>query len=204
MNNSNTGTNGWQWNIAVFCGSSTGTPDLYRRAAMAVGQSLAHRGGTLIYGGGAIGLMGVVADAVLLGGGDVTGVIPEFLATREIAHPGPVTLEVVNSMHTRKARMAELASGFVILPGGYGTFDELCEIVTWAQLGLHSKPIGLLNVAGYFDDWLSQVDKAISEGFCRPEHRQLFFVDDDPESLLDRLPRYQPPEVAKWLKPGQT
>src|SRR5262252_8142854 len=173
--------------VCVFCGSQAGTNGLYRQAAIDMGQLLARRGYGLVYGGGHIGLMGVIADAVLASGGEVIGVIPESLVARELAHRGVTQLQVVSSMHARKARMAELADAFIALPGGYGTFEELFEVITWAQLGMHRKPIGLLNVAGYFNALKALVDQAIAEGFIRAEHWHLFSIADDAHTLLEML-----------------
>src|SRR5499426_3609877 len=171
--------------VCVFCGSQAGTNGLYRQAATDMGRLLALRGYGLVYGGGHVGLMGVIADAVLASGGQVIGVIPDSLVARELAHTGLTELEVVPSMHARKARMAELADAFIALPGGYGTFEELFEVITWAQLGLHRKPIALLNVGGYFDALKALVEHAITEGFIRSEHRDLLTIADDPGMLLD-------------------
>ena len=173
--------------ICVFCGSQVGTNGLYRQAATALGQLLVLHGYGLVYGGGHVGLMGVLADAVLASGGEVIGVIPESMVARELAHTGVTQLQVVPGMHERKARMAELADAFIALPGGYGTFEELFEVITWAQLGMHRKPIGLLNVAGYFDALKALVDQAIAEGFIRAEHRRLLTIADDPSTLLQTL-----------------
>lgn len=169
--------------LCVFCGSQVGANGLYRQAATALGQLLVRQGYGLVYGGGHVGLMGVIADAVLASGGEVIGVIPTSMVEREWAHTGVTRLEVVADMHARKARMAELADAFVALPGGYGTFEELFEVITWAQLGLHRKPIGLLNVAGYFGALATLVDQALAEGFIRTEHRQLVTIADTPEAL---------------------
>jgi uncharacterized protein (TIGR00730 family) len=173
--------------ICIFCGSQVGTNGLYRQAATALGQLLVRRGYGLVYGGGHVGLMGVIADAVLASGGEVIGVIPESMVARELAHTGLTQLQVVPDMHTRKARMAELADAFIALPGGYGTFEELFEVITWAQLGMHRKPIGLLNVAGYFNALKALVDQAIAEGFIRVEHWHLFMMADDANTLLEML-----------------
>ena len=173
--------------ICVFCGSQMGASPRYREAARDFGTLLAGRGLGLVYGGGDVGLMGVLADAVLAAGGHAWGVIPRSLADREVAHAGLTELEIVTSMHERKARMADLADAFVALPGGLGTLDELFEIWTWAQLGIHAKPIGLLNVLGYFDPLLAFLDRTVEEGFVRPEHRATAAVDDDPARLLDRM-----------------
>ena len=173
--------------ICVFCGSQVGTNGLYQQAATALGQLLVLHGYGLVYGGGHVGLMGVLADAVLASGGEVIGVIPESMVARELAHTGVTQLQVVPGMHERKARMAELADAFIALPGGYGTFEELFEVITWAQLGMHRKPIGLLNVAGYFNALKALVDQAIAEGFIRAEHRRLLTIADDPITLLETL-----------------
>ena len=173
--------------ICVFCGSQAGTNGLYRQAATDMGRLLALRGYGLVYGGGHVGLMGVIADAVLASGGEVIGVIPGSMVARELAHTGVTHLHVVPGMHDRKARMATLADAFIALPGGYGTFEELFEVITWAQIGLHRKPIGLLNVAGYFDALRALVEHAITEGFIRSEHRRLLTIADAPATLLDTL-----------------
>jgi hypothetical protein len=191
--------------VCVFTGSNFGARDEYAERARELGRSLADAGIGLVYGGGRVGLMGVLADAVLAGGGEVIGVIPRALATKEVAHHGLTELRVVASMHERKALMAELADGFVALPGGFGTFDELLEIVTWAQLGLHAKPIGVLNVAGYFDAFTAVVEHAIAEEFVRPEYRDLFVLGDQPRALLARLETHVPPAgVVKWIGLGET
>lgn len=189
--------------ICVFCGSSIGARPVYAEAARQVGALLARRGLGLVYGGGSVGLMGVLADAALSAGGEVIGVIPEFLFKREIEHRGATEMRVVGSMHERKALMADLADGFIALPGGYGTLDEFCEIITWAQLGLHRKPVGLLNVAGYFDSFLAFLDHTTAEGFVQPNYRALVLDDADAARLLDRLHTYQPPPVVKWLDTEQ-
>ena len=173
--------------ICVFCGSSTGQRPAYVQAARVVGETLARRHIRLVYGGGKVGLMGQMADAALAAGGTVVGVIPGRLADREVAHEGLDELHVVETMHARKALMADLSDAFIALPGGFGTLDEFFEIVTWAQLGFHSKPVGLLNVEGFFDPVLSFVDHAIQEGFVRVEQRKLILVAGSIEELLDRL-----------------
>lgn len=173
--------------LCVFCGSKSGNKDEYRIAATTVGAALARRGVELVYGGGQVGLMGVVADACLANGGKVIGVIPRDLSQREIMHHGLTTLEVVESMHQRKARMAELSDAFLAIPGGYGTLDELFEITTWAQLRLHHKPIGLLNIDGFFTALIAWMDHALAEGFLHERHRRLVDVDHCPNDLLDRL-----------------
>ncbi|WP_341930932.1 TIGR00730 family Rossman fold protein, partial [Methyloversatilis discipulorum] len=173
--------------VCVFCGSRSGDSPIYAETAHILGTLLAVRGHGLVYGGGNIGLMGLIADAALDAGGEVIGVIPQHLLEREVAHANLTQLHVVDSMHTRKALMADLSDLFVAAPGGFGTLDELCEILTWAQLGLHHKPCGLLNVAGYFDPLLAMFDQATREGFLSAPHRQLIISDEDPIRLLDRL-----------------
>ena len=191
--------------ICVFCGSSAGHNPIYRDAAEQLGHLLAARGIELVYGAGNIGLMGAVADACLDAGGTVTGVIPEALMGKEVAgrpvdHRTLTRIEIVDSMHTRKARMAELADGFIALPGGFGTFEEFCEILTWGQLGFHAKPMGLLNVNGFYDPLLAMFDKAVDEGFLRPENRAMTLADTDIERLLATMAAYRPEPVSKWLK----
>lgn len=181
--------------LCVFCGSSSGSDPAYAKVARAFGLEMARRQLTLVYGGGNIGLMGVVADAVLAAGGNVIGVIPRFLENRELAHRGVTELRLVDSMHERKALMADLADGFVALPGGFGTLDELCEILTWAQLHLHTKPCGLLNVLDFFAPFLAQIQHAARTGFIRHEHLDLLFTDADPYRLLDHLDATAHPDV---------
>jgi hypothetical protein len=196
--------------IGVFCGSGIGRRGIYAEQARALGRVMAARGIALVYGGGGIGMMGAVADAVIEAKGKVIGVIPYALATKERAHPssnrnGSVELRVVNTMHERKAMMAELSDAFIALPGGFGTYDELFEIITWGQLGIHHKPIGLLNLAGYFDPLLAMIDRAIEEGFVLPRYRGLFVVAENIEDLLDRMFKYQPLEgVVKWIEMSET
>lgn len=190
--------------VCVFCGSSPGADPGYAALARRTGALLAGRGLTLVYGGGGIGLMGALADAALAAGGHVIGVIPEALATREVAHAGLPDLRVVPSMHARKALMAELADAFMALPGGLGTFEELFEILTWAQLGLHAKPCGVVNAYGYYDPLVALLDRAEVAGFIRPEHRALVLVEDGPEALLDRFGAFVPPRVERWLRPEAT
>jgi uncharacterized protein (TIGR00730 family) len=188
--------------ICVFCGSSPGARPEYGEAARALGAAMVTRGAGLVYGGGSVGLMGVLADAVLAGGGEVVGVIPRGLARRELAHGGITAMHVVDSMHERKAMMASLADGFVALPGGLGTFDETLEMLTWTQLGIHRKPVGVLNVAGYFDGLLRLLGHAVAEGFVRPEYLALLLVDDTPARLLDALAGWEPaPGPRAWLIP---
>jgi uncharacterized protein (TIGR00730 family) len=185
--------------LCVFCGSNPGAAPAYAEAAARLGRTLAGRGLNLVYGGGRVGLMGVVADAALAAGGRVTGVIPEALATRELAHAALSDLQVVGSMHERKARMSELSDGFIALPGGIGTLEEWFEVWTWSQLGFQPKPCGLLNVAGYYDHLLAFLDHVTAERFLTEAHRGMAVVDDDPERLLDRLAAWQPPRVRKWI-----
>lgn len=189
--------------IGVFCGSQVGAKSQYSEAAQELGKLLARRGLGLVYGGGHVGLMGVVADATLQANGEVIGVIPEAMMARELGHNGVTQLQVMPSMHARKARMAELADAFVAMPGGYGTFEELFEIITWAQLGIHRKPIGLLNVAGYFDGLLACVEHAITEGFIKSEHRQLTVAAATPAALLEALAQHTMPPAPVWLTSEQ-
>jgi uncharacterized protein (TIGR00730 family) len=190
--------------ICVFCGSSTGGRPAYAQAARELGAGLAGRGVGLVYGGGKVGLMGVLADAVLGHGGEVIGVIPQGLVDKELAHTGLTELRVVQSMHQRKALMAELSEAFVALPGGYGTLEEFCEMLTWSQLGLHRKPCGLLNVQGFYDPFLAQIDHAVSTRFIRPEHRSLLQAHAQPGPLLEQLLHFQPPTVEKWIDRADT
>ena len=194
--------------LCVFCGSNAGHDPRYRNAAEALGRLLAGRGIELVYGGGNVGLMGIIADACLAAGGAVIGIIPEALIGKEVAgrvvdHRGLTRLEVVASMHARKARMAELADGFIALPGGFGTFEEFCEILTWGQLGFHVKPTGLLNVNGFYDPLLAMFDRAVEDGFLREENRAMALAADDGESLLAAMAAYRPEPVSKWLKETQ-
>lgn len=189
--------------VCVFCGSRVGRDPAFRAAAAAVGQAIARRGLGLVYGGGSVGLMGAMADAALAAGGEVVGVIPRQLEEREIAHAGLSALHVVDSMHERKAKMADLADSFVALPGGLGTLEELFEAATWAQLGIHRKPIGLLDVGGYFASLVAFLDHAVSAGFLRPEHRGLVLLHGDIDALLDELGTWQGPALPRWVEPGQ-
>jgi uncharacterized protein (TIGR00730 family) len=190
--------------ICIFCGSSHGMAPAYDRAAHEIGVALAERGLGLVYGGGNVGLMGVIADAVLGRGGKAVGVIPQALVDKELAHQGLTELHIVHSMHERKALMAELADAFIALPGGYGTLEEFCEIITWTQLGLHKKPCGLLNVEGFYDPFLAQVDHAVKAGFIRKENRSLILVGTEPRPLIDRLLQSRPPTVPKWIALDET
>jgi uncharacterized protein (TIGR00730 family) len=186
--------------IAVYCGSNKGTRPEYATAARALGTLLAREKIDLVYGGGMVGLMGIVADAVLKHGGHVIGVIPEKLVIKEVVHETLPDLRVVKDMHERKALMAELADGFIALPGGYGTFEELFEVLAWAQLGWHPKPFGLLNVADFYTPLLTFLDHTREEGFIRPQHRKLVLVADEAEGLLQQLRQYRPPPEVKWVR----
>lgn len=186
--------------IAVFCGSSAGKNGLYAGLARELGQLLAEENISLVYGGGAIGLMGILADAVLEAGGHVTGVIPDFFKRKEIAHEGVQELIVVSSMHERKMRMANLADGFIALPGGFGTMDELFEIVTWAQLDLHRKPVGVLNQAGFYDHLNAFLEHMYLEGFVRDAHFRMIQHHEQPRELLQLMRSYQPPDQSKWIR----
>ena len=186
--------------VCVFTGSSLGHRDEYRAAARDLGCELAARGIELVYGGANVGLMGAVADAALAAGGRVTGVIPEALVAKEVAHAGLPDLRVVASMHERKAAMADLSDGFIALPGGWGTLDELFEALTWGQLGLHAKPCGLLNVTGYFDQLLAFMDHMIDEGFVRPECRPMLTVAGSAGELLTQMADYRAPAIEKWVE----
>ncbi len=185
--------------IGVFCGSNSGTNPAYTHAATQLGTLLAKEKIGLVYGGGNVGLMGEIANAALASGGEVIGVIPHALASKELAHSGLTDLRVVNTMHERKAMMAQLSDAFIALPGGFGTLDEFCEILTWAQLGLHRKPCALLNVAGYFDPLLALFDRAVRESFLPKEHRAMLRVGDDPRALLEEISAYSAPVVEKWV-----
>jgi hypothetical protein len=185
--------------VAVYCGSNLGTDPAYARAAASLGRTLADRGMRLVYGGGHVGLMGAVADAVTQHGAEAHGVITEALRAKEIAHEGLTSLKVVKTMHERKAAIADAADAFVMLPGGFGTFDEFFEVVTWTQLGIHAKPCGILDVAGFFAPLRALLDGAVTAGFVHPAHRDMVIVDDDPARLLDRLAAWTPVTVSKWL-----
>ncbi|MDO5058148.1 MAG: TIGR00730 family Rossman fold protein [Lautropia sp.] len=188
--------------VCVFCGSASGHLPVYSEMAAQLGQALADAAIGLVYGGASVGLMGVVADAALSRGGEVIGVIPQALAGREIAHEGLSALHVVDSMHTRKAMMAELSDAFVALPGGAGTLEEIFEVWTWAQLGYHGKPCALLNVQGYYDGLLAFLDGVVAQGFLRPAYREMLIVATTPQDLLARLRDYQPPAAPKWVQHG--
>jgi uncharacterized protein (TIGR00730 family) len=185
--------------ICVFCGSSPGSRPEYRAAAEELGAELVRRNIGLVYGGGNVGLMGVLADAVLKAGGEAAGVIPQNLMAREVGHNGLTKLHVVRSMHERKALMADLSDAFIALPGGFGTLEEFCEIVTWSQLGLHAKPCGILNVQGYYSPLLAMFDHAVQERFLKPENRALVLARDSVAELLQALDEWHPVRVEKWL-----
>jgi uncharacterized protein (TIGR00730 family) len=185
--------------ICVFCGSSSGARPVYPQAAQTIGRLLAQRGIELVYGGGNVGLMGTVADECLKHGGRVIGVIPQMLVDKEVAHAGLTELRIVGSMHERKAVMADLSDAVISLPGGFGTWEEFCEVLTWSQLGIQRKACALLNVNGYYDPLLQMADRAVSEGFLREIHRDLLLSDEDPIRLLDRLSSYVVPVVDKWI-----
>ena len=187
--------------ICVFCGSQPGHDPDYAEAAGELGRLLAGRGITVVYGGGHVGLMGLLAEAALKAGGKVIGVIPEGLKRRELAYDNLTELIVTRTMHERKQRMADLSDGFIALPGGFGTFEEFCEIVTWAQLGLHEKPCALLNVKGYYDRMLAMFDHALQEGFVRPAHRTLVLAASDARAVLAAMEGWVPPQLEKWLTP---
>jgi uncharacterized protein (TIGR00730 family) len=188
--------------LAVFCGSNPGARPEYVQAARLFGRVLCERGIGVVYGGSSVGLMAALADTMLDDLGDIIGVIPRMLVEREVANKALTDLRIVGSMHERKAMMAELADGFVALPGGIGTLEEFFEIWTWGQLGMHQKPCGLLNVAGYFDPLLSFLDRAVEEKFVREVHRAMVIVESDPRVLLSRFEAYEPPRVVKWINAG--
>jgi uncharacterized protein (TIGR00730 family) len=189
--------------VCVYAGSNPGRDPAYAEAARALAGELAARGIGLVYGGGKVGLMGVIADAVLEAGGEAIGVMPQALIDREIGHPRLTELKVVGSMHERKAEMAELADAFIALPGGIGTVEELIEVYTWSQLGIHDKACGVLNVRGYYDGLATFLDHAVEEGFLREQHRAVLTVAEDPAELLDALAAFEPPRVGKWLELDQ-
>jgi len=190
--------------ICVFCGSNPGNEPVYAAGARAMGVEIARRGLVLVYGGGAVGLMGIVADAALEAGGEVHGVIPKALREKEVGHHHLTRLEVVDTMHIRKARMAELSDGFIAMPGGIGTFEELFEIWTWGQLGIHSKPLGLLNVAGFYDPLATFLDGTVEAGFLKQTHRAMAMTDTEPATLLDRMEQYVPAQTIKWVEKEET
>ena len=188
--------------VCVFCGSNYGSDPAYEAGAQAFGQLLASKGIALVYGGGKVGLMGVIADTMLAAGGQVYGVIPESLVEKELAHTGLSKLYVVGSLHERKAKMAMLSDAFVALPGGLGTYEELFEVLSWAQLRLHDKPVGVLNTIGFFDPMLGMLDSAVRSGFMRAANRSLLESGDTPDQLMQALRQYQPQHIQKWLPRG--
>jgi len=189
--------------VCVFCGSSSGVRAEYARAAAETGELIARRGLGLVYGGGHVGLMGVVADAALRTGGRVVGVITQSLKDHEVAHTGLTELHVVRTMHERKALMASLSDGFLVLPGGIGTLEEFFEVWTWGQLGEHAKPVGLVNAGGYYDGLVRFLNAMRAEGFLKPKHREMLMVADSPSDVLDAFARYEPPAVGKWIGPAE-
>ena len=191
-------------NVCVYCGSNPGRLPEFRGAARVLGHEMASRGLGLVYGGASIGMMGAVADAVLERGGQAIGVIPYSLATKEVSHDGLDELIVVESMHERKAKMAELSDGFIALPGGWGTIEEIFEMLTWAQLGFHEKPCGLLNVASYYDHLFAFLENAIEQQFVKEDYRPMMIMDDTPATLLDHFDQYRAPKVRKWIGPEET
>ena len=190
--------------VCVYCGSSSGRRPEYSEAARSLAKALTERGMGLVYGGASVGIMGEIADAVLSGGGEVIGIIPQALAAKEVAHNGLTELKIVDSMHERKAIMADLSDGFIALPGGLGTLEELFEILTWSQLGLHKKPCGLLNVEAYYEKLRSFLDHAVEEHFVKANHREMLLVEESPEELLALMEVYQPPLVNQWIARDNT
>ena len=190
--------------LCVFCGSNSGARPEYAFAARDMAATLAERNIGLVYGGGRVGLMGILADEMLRLGGEVIGVIPRMLSEREVGHGGLAELHVVETMHERKAKMADLADGFIALPGGLGTLEEIFEIWTWAQLGSHRKPCGFLDVGGFYTPLFEFLDRAVEERFIAPRFRAIAIVDDDPERLLERFAEYEPPDVARWIDHART
>jgi uncharacterized protein (TIGR00730 family) len=190
--------------VCVYAGSNPGSHPDYAAGARGLAATMAEREIGLVYGGGKVGLMGVLADTILEAGGEAIGVMPQALIDREIGHPGLTELKVVDSMHERKALMAELADGFVAVPGGIGTLEELIEVYTWSQLGIHSKGCGVLNVRGYYDHLAALLDHAVAEGFLRPQHRAILSVASEPAELFDRLATFEAPAVGKWLELDET
>lgn len=186
--------------IAVYCGSSSGTNGIYREQAALLGKVLAGRNTEVVFGGGKVGLMGHLADAAMKAGGKVTGIIPDFLHVKEVAHDGLTAMISVPTMHERKALIYDMSDGFIALPGGFGTLDELFEMLTWGQLGLHQKPVGILNVSGYFDSVLEGIGNMVKEGFLKVENRDMILVSGQAEELLEKMEHYQAPALPKWIK----
>lgn len=190
--------------VCVFCGSSPGNDPVFAAGARAMGRAIAARGLTLVYGGGCVGLMGIVADAALAAGGQVHGVIPAMLQQKEVGHRGLTRLDVVATMHERKARMAELSDGFIAMPGGIGTFEEIFEIWTWSQLGIHAKPLGFLDIAGFYAPLAAFLDGTVAHGFLRPAHRAMAHLEAEPDALLDALAAHRPVVEIKWATAAET
>jgi len=190
--------------IAVFCGSSEGNDTAIINQAVALGKTLANKNITLVYGAAKIGIMGKIAQSSLDNHGNVIGVIPEFLKLKEVVHLGLTELITTNNMHERKLKMHELSDGFITLPGGFGTLEELFEIITWAQLGLHQKPIGLLNINGFYDDLIKMLETMVAKGLLKMANFELLIIDNDINMLLDKMRNFKPKTVPKWLKPGRT
>ena len=186
--------------IAVYCGSSSGANGIYREQAAQLGKLLVKNNTELVFGGGKVGLMGHLANAVMEAGGRVTGIIPGFLHVKEVAHDGLSEMITVDSMHERKALIYDMSDGFIALPGGFGTLDELFEMLTWAQLGLHQKPVGILNINGYYDSILNGIGSMVDEGFLKIENREMIQVSTEAEELLQKMEHYQAPALPKWIK----
>ncbi len=189
--------------LCIFCGSNSGSNPIYKKAAVELGELFAAERINLIYGGSSVGLMGIIADACLKKGGRVIGVIPKALELKEVSHRGLTELHVVDSMHERKHQMFEMSDGFVTIPGGLGTFDELTEMLTWGQLGLHQKPSAILNVNGFYDSFIEQLNRCVTEGFIRKEHRDMLLIENDMHSLLAKFRSYSPPTIEKWIDRAQ-
>lgn len=190
--------------LCVYCGSNSGTLPEYKVGAEKLGHLLVKNGIELVYGGGNVGLMGHIADTVLNAGGKVNGVIPKFLMEKEVGHMEVTNLILVDSMHERKAKMAELSDGFIAMPGGFGTFEEIFEVLTWAQLGMHSKPCALLNIKGYYAKLAEFLDQAMDRQFVKKENREMLLMEEDPEILIEKMKIYKAPYVQKWIKPETT
>lgn len=190
--------------ITVFCASSLGIESIYKEQAYALGKTLAQRNIGLVYGGAKVGLMGAVANGAIEYGGEAIGILPHFLGSKEIAHEGLTELILVDTMHERKTKMHELCDGVITLPGGFGTMEELFEMLTWAQLGLHKKPIGILNVNGFYDELISLIQSMVNKGLLKPVNQQMLLVDDRIDGLLAKMQSYVAPEVAKWIKKEET
>lgn len=187
--------------ITIFCGSSSGNKEIFKDKASLLGKALVQRNIDLVYGGARVGMMGVLADAVLQQGGKVYGVLPRFLQMKELAHQRLTELILVDTMHERKMKMNELCDGVLALPGGYGTLEELFEMLTWGQLGLHKKPVGLLNIAGFYDNLKAMTNTMVENGFLKAANKDMLLVDEDIETILDKMQNYQPPAIEKWLQP---